>query len=362
VTSKRVLTNNAESVVAWATLIVMKKLWNTLLIMVSLLVLAGSVKALLHYWQYDDVAPDVAKMMLHQVNAEDVRASIREAIAQDNPSDVRMYLQLAKTFGYAIDPAEFAADLQRLESPLNVAKRSVNDFTTGFIQGQAESGAGVAGAVTSDFTVVGDVRDLWEQYQLYTEGKPVNELVVTLAGVGVGLTAATLASSGAASPAKTGVSTTKLAAKGNHLSPAFQTFLLKQGADVFDYKTFMLAARAESSLDGVSKAAVKAYHPQALKSLQQTAEQVNNIRKSSSTVDALQALKYVDNTDDLARLEKLTMKYGTETKGVLKLLGKGVIASVRVLRKSAELLISLVATTLSFIGSLLSFGRIILRR
>jgi hypothetical protein len=209
---------------------------------------------------------------------------------------------------------------------------------------------------------VGDVRDLWEQYQLYTEGKPVNELVVTLAGVGVGLTAATLASSGAASPAKTGVSTTKLAAKGNHLSPAFQTFLLKQGADVFDYKTFMLAARAESSLDGVSKAAVKAYHPQALKSLQQTAEQVNNIRKSSSTVDALQALKYVDNTDDLARLEKLTMKYGTETKGVLKLLGKGAIASVRILRKSAELLISLVSTALSFIGSLLSFGRIILRR
>lgn len=32
----------------------------------------------------------------------------------------------------------------------------------------------------------------WEQYQLYAQGKPVNELIVALAGVGVGLTAARL--------------------------------------------------------------------------------------------------------------------------------------------------------------------------
>lgn len=340
----------------------MKKLFNVSITIVSLLALAGSVKALLHYWQYDEVDPNIAKMMLHQVQADDVRASIREAIAQDNPSDARMYLQLAQTFGYAIDSAEFAADLQRLEAPLNVARRSVNDFTTGFIQGQAQSGAGVAGAVTSDFTVVGDVRDLWEQYQLYAEGKPVNELVVTLAGVGVGLTAATLASAGTASPAKSGVSTTKLAARSDALSPSFQAHLLKQGLDVFDYKAFMTAARADTSFDGVGKAASKAYHPQAVKSLQQTAEQVNNIRKASSIGDTLHLLKFVDNADDLVRLEKLTVKYGSQTKGILKYLGKAAIGSVRILRKSTELLISLVSTALSFIGSLFSFGRIILRR
>ncbi len=340
----------------------MKKLWNTLTIIASLALLVGSVKALLHYWQYDELDPNIANMMLHQVTADDIRVSIREAIAQDNPSDARMYLQLAQTFGYAIDAAEFAADLQRLEAPLNVARRSVNDFTTGFIQGQAQSGAGVAGAVTSDFTVVGDVRDLWEQYQLYAEGKPVNELVVTLAGIGVGLTAATLASAGTASPAKSGVSTTKLAARSDALTPSFQAHLLRQGSDVFDYKVFMTAARADTSFDGVGKAASKAYHPQAVKSLQQTAEQVNNIRKASSIGDTLHLLKFVDNADDLVRLEKLTIKYGSQTKGILKYLGKAAIGSVRILRKSTELLISLVSSVLSFIGSLFSFGRIILRR
>ncbi len=345
----------------WATLSAMKKVWNSLFALISCLVLAGSIKALLSYWQYDEKAADIAAMMTSQVSAEQVDASIQAAIAQNNPDDARMYLQLAKTFGYSIDAARYEADLQRLEAPVNVALRSVNDFTSGFIQGKAESSAGVAGAVASDFTVVGDVRDLWEQYQLYTENKPVNQLVVTLAGVGVGLTAATLISSGAASPIKSGVSTTKMAARGNHLSPPFQQFLLKESSAVFDYKMFMAAARSEKGMDGISQAALKAYNPQALKSLSQTADSVNNIRKSSSTVDALQSLKYVDNAGELARLEKLTAKYGTQSKGILKFLGKSALGTVRVLRKTTELLVSLISTLFSFVGSLYSFSRILMR-
>ncbi len=330
------------------------KFWRIPLLLVSLLLLAGGIKSLLSYWQYDEIAPDIAQMMLHQVSADDVRKSVNEAIAADNPGDARMYLSLAKTFGYAIDPAEFEAQLQQLESPLNTARRTVNDFTHGFIAGNAESGAGVAGAITSDFTVVGDVRDLWEQYQLYSKGQPVNELVVTLAGVGVGLTAATVVSAGGTTPVKGGVSTTKMAARAGHLTPNFQKVLLKEGANVFDAKAFLTAARAERSMDGIGKAAVKAYNPQALTALEKTAEQVNNIRKASSTSDALHVLKFVDTGEDLARVEKLTLKYGAETKGILKFLGKSAIASVRVLRKTVELLISGLVSVISFISSLLS--------
>ncbi|MDD5393774.1 MAG: hypothetical protein PHE17_12215 [Thiothrix sp.] len=332
------------------------KIWNFSVLLISLLLLGGSVKALLSYWQYDEIAADVAQMMLHQVSTDDIRASVREAIAADNPEDARMYLRLAKTFGYTIAPTEFEAKLQELESPFNTARRTVNDFSTGFIDGKAESGAGVAGAITSDFTVVGDVRDLWEQYQLYAQNKPVNELVVTLAGVGIGLTAATVASAGAATPAKGGVSTTKLAARAGRLTPDFQKLLLKQGSDVFNYKAFMLAARAERGMDGVGKAALKAYNPQAVKALQQTAEQVNNIRKASSTADALHVLKYVENSGDLVRLEKLTLKYGAGTKGILKLLGRGALGSVRILRKSVELLLSGLVTLISSLSTLMSLA------
>ena len=338
------------------------KLWNFTLLLISVLLLAGSVKALLDYWQYDEMAVDVAQMMLHQVNADEVRQQVQEAIASNNPVDARMYLSLAATFGYAVQPAEFEAELQRLESPLNTARRTVNDFATGFFEGNASSGAGVAGALTSDFTVVGDARDLWEQYQLYAKGEPVNELIVTLAGVGVGLTAAAVVSAGAATPVKGGVSTTKLAARGGRLTPRFQQFLLRQGSEVFNYKGFLLAARAERNVDGMTKAAIRAYNPQATRAIQQTAEQVNSIRKASSTADVVHLLSYVENGEDLLRLEKLSLKYSTQTKGIMKLLGKGAIGTVRVLRKSVELLISALASLVSFIAFMVSLGGIKLKK
>lgn len=338
------------------------KIWNFTLLVIAALLLAGSVKALLDYWQYDEVAADVAQMMLHQVSAEEVHQQVQTAIASNNPAEARMYLRLAQTFGYTIGPAPFEAELQRLESPLNTARRTVNDFATGFLDGQADSGAGVAGALTADFTVVGDARDLWEQYQLYAQGKPVNELVVTLAGVGVGLTAATVMSAGSATPVKGGVSTTKLAARTNRLTPGFQKFLLRQGSEVFDYHAFLLAARTERSLEGISKAAVRAYHPQAVRGIQQTAEQVNTIRKASSTADVVHLLQYVEDGQDLARLEKLSLKYGSETRGIMKFLGKSAIGSVRVLRKSGELLISVAATLVSFIAFLFSLSGIRMKK
>ncbi|OQW99588.1 MAG: hypothetical protein BWK73_50150 [Thiothrix lacustris] len=338
------------------------KVWNWIMALVSVMLLVGSLKALLDYWQYDELAADVGQMMLHQVSAEQVRQQVQDAIANNNPADARVYLSLATTFGYALQPAEFEAELQRLESPLNTARRNVNDFASGFIDGDATSSAGVVGALTSDFTVIGDGRDLWEQYQLYAKGEPVNELIVTLAGVGVGLTAATVASAGTTAAVKGGVSTTKLAAKGGRLTPSFQKFLLRQGSDVFDYKSFLLAVRADKSVDGISKAAVRAYNPNATQAIQRTAEQVNNIRKVSSTADVVHLLQYVENADDLVRLEKLSLKYGTQTKAIMKLLGKGAIGTVRILRKSTEWLISMIASFASFVASLVSFGSIRLKK
>lgn len=334
----------------------MKRLTYFVLTLISLLLLAGSARLLLADWQYDEIAPDVVQMMLHQVSTEQLRETVRAAIQADDPKEARLYLGLAQTFGYPLAAAEFESELQRLESPLNQARRTVNDFASGFLDGQGDSTASVAGAVTSDFTVVGDVRDLWEQYQQYAKGEPVNELIVSLAGVGVGLTAATLASAGAAGPVKSGVSTTKLAARTGHLTGSFQRFLLKQSMDVFDYKAFLLALRGEKSVENISQAAVRAYNPQAVDALTHTAGHINRIRKASSTADTLHLLQYVENGDDLIRLEKLAVQYGPQTRGILKLLGRSAIGTVRVLRKSGRLLVEIAGVLLSAIATLVTFS------
>jgi hypothetical protein len=326
-----------------------------ILFVISFAMLVFSLLQVLAYWQYDERLQDIAQLMRTDVTTADIEQQITRAIAEDNPEDARMYLALADTFGYQLSQ-DFEAPLAGLENPLNSTLRETGRFIDGFLEGQADSGAGVAGAITADFTVVGDVRDLKEQYDLYAQGQEVSELIVTLAGVGVGLTAATVMSAGSAAPAKSGVSALKIAGRSGKLTPKLQKMLLRQGRSVFDYPLFLRTVKSEQSIDGVRRAAVRAYNPQAMSALGETAQQVNNVRRSTSMLDTISLLRYVENADDLRRLEKVSAQYGSITRGILRLAGKGAIGTVRVLRHATELMISLAASLVSLLATLFSVG------
>ena len=331
-------------------------MFRAILFIGAFALLVYSLMSVFNYWDFDELSPDISALMTKNVSAADLEVQINAAIQNDNPDDARMYLAIAQTFGYAVNAANFLPQIEALETPWQVTRRQAEQFANGFLEGSADSGAGVAGAVTADFTVIGDARDLYEQYQNLQAGKEVNELITALAGVGVGLTAVTVLSSGSAAPLKTGSSTLKLAARAKKLSPNMQSVLVKQATDLFDYKTFLLATRGDRSLTSLRQAAIKAYNPKALDALSETATQVNSIRKSTSLVDTLDILRYADSADDLRRLEKLSVKYGTETKGILKLLGKGAIGTVRVLRHATELVIAALASLVSLLASLMSLS------
>ncbi len=326
-----------------------------ILLFTSFAMLVFSLLQVLNYWQYDEKLQNIAALMQRDVTVADIEKQVQQAIQQDNPEDVRMYLAVADTFGYPLN-GDYEAQLAELEKPLNSTLRQTGRFIDGFLEGEADSGAGVAGAMTADFTVVGDVRDLKEQYALYAQGQEVSELIITLAGVGVGLTAATVVSAGSAAPAKSGVSALKIAGRSGKLTPKLQKMLLRQGRAVFDYPLFLRTVKNEPGIAGVRRAVVRAYNPQAMSALGETAQQVNNVRRSTSTLDTIQLLRYVENADDLRRLEKVSGRYGSLTRGIMRLLGKGAIGTVRVLRHTTELLASLVAGLLSLLATLFSVG------
>lgn len=328
-----------------------------LLRVATLVLFVISARMALSYWQYDEYAVDVVKLFSQQVTPQHLTQQIDTALANHRPDEARMYLKLADLFALPLDKTVYETRLQELESPLNVATRTVTEFASGFWGGSAETGAGVAGAITSDFTVVGDVRDLWEQYDLYQQAKPTNELIIALAGVGVGLTAATVVSAGSASPVKAGVSMLKIATRTGRLTPRFQAYLTRQANHVFDTQAFLRSAKQEQSLEGITRAVQDAYQPAAVQTLSELATQTNSMRQASSVLDTVHLLQYVESADDLRRLEKLTIKYGTETKGIMKLLGNSAIGTMRVLRRTTELVLSLVSTLLSFLGMLLVWRR-----
>ena len=89
--------------------------------------------------------------------------------------------------------------------------RSASAGTRGFVTGEGEGTAGAVGAVVSDLTVIGDLRDATAQAGHYLNNEPVDETVLALSAAGIGLSGAIIATSGVAITFKAGVSVAKLA-------------------------------------------------------------------------------------------------------------------------------------------------------
>ncbi len=321
----------------------------------SLCAVALSIYQVTQYWNYQEVLVDLSKQLKNKVSKETIEAEILNTFERSDFDDVRMYLEIAKNNNYSLDFSSYQQQLSEQDTQIKRIVNNTSNFIDGFLKGDGSNIAGIAGAVSADFTVVGDVRDLKKETNKYLDGKDVNELIVILSGTGIGLTALTIGSMGTAAPAKTGASMMKLAVKTQRISKGFQKQLLKLGRKIFDWPLFTRLVKQDKSFNNIQRAAKRAYHPAAIQPLKMVAVQVNTIRKSSSAADTLHLLKYIENTDDLRHLEKVTVKYGSQTKGMMKLVGKGALRTVRVLKKTTELLISVISSIFSGALSLLLF-------
>lgn len=321
----------------------------------SLCIFLLSVSRVGQYWDYQEILIDVEQQISQNITQEDLSQQIQQSINQSELEDARSYLQIAKEHNIAIDYGYFENEIKQKDEPLKRIIKNSSDFVEGFIEGKSSNLAGVVGSITADFTIIGDARDLRKEYIKYQEGKPVDELIVVLSGAGIGLTALTVGSLGAASPAKTGASTIKHAVKSQQLTKTFQNQILKLGRKVFDWSAFTRILKQNTSLSNIRRAVKIAYQPKAIKPLSVIASKVNNIRKLSSLSDSLFLLKYIDNASELNRLEKVVVRHGNKTKVLFKLLGKSVIKTTRVLKKTIELFLSIVSSIISGLFSLLLF-------
>jgi len=308
--------------------------------------LAGFVYAIYNiaeHWDYDIKAPDVEAMLANRVDAETLKQSVEGALRAEEFDEARSLIVIGQKYGHSLDYVAYNTYLTKHDTSTSRMTKQVTGFAEGFFSGKGEDASGVAGALAADFTVVGDLRDLSEQFSNYQDGQPVNQLITTLAGIGVGLTAVTIGSGGMAAPAKAGASTLKLAARMNRLTRSFRDELMRIGAKVFDWQQFLRLSKG-ADLTSISRVAKQSYNPQAARSLGALAEQANGIRKNTSVVDSIHLLKYVENTDDLRSVNRLSQRFGIHTRGVFRLLGKTAIRGVKALRITLELLIAITSS------------------
>ena len=320
--------------------------------------LAGFIYAIFNiaeHWEYDIETPDVEGMLANRSNAERLQQSVESAIRTESYDEVRSLLALGQQYNHPLDYTAYNNYLEKYDTTTSRMTRQLTGFTEGFLLGKGDDASGVAGALASDFTVVGDLRDLSEQFGLYQQGQPVNQLITTLAGIGVGLTAVTIGSGGAAAPAKVGVSTLKFAARMNRLTHSFRNELMRTSGKVFDWQQFLRLSKG-SDLSGISRVAKQAYNSQAARSLSSLAEQANGVRKNTSVIDSIYLLKYVDNAEDLKSVNRLSKRFGIHTRGVFRLLGKTAIRGVKALRITLELLINIISSIFFGLLFILTIG------
>jgi hypothetical protein len=208
-----------------------------------------------------------------------------------------------------------------------LAKRGANEFFRGVVNGEATSGAGLAGVVVSDLTGVGDVRDLIREGSKISRGEEPDHLILGLAAVGLAVTGATLASVGAALPARAGISTMRVAAKTGRFSKPLAATVGRLAHDAVDTKAVITAATAAARLDLVAarSAAREAARPAALLRLRRMAEDVAIIGRRAGVRGAQETLAITHNVAEVRRVARLAETRGVSTRAVLKILGRGAL-------------------------------------
>ncbi|MBP2301465.1 hypothetical protein [Azospirillum picis] len=313
---------------------------------------AGLVAALL---LYEPPAPpgdaQAREAMVAQVREVATRARLEHEIAaaldEGDPDRAEEYFEVAGLVAVPVDPAlheRWVDETSGWKAAVRTAKRTAD----GFLTGEGEGTAGIMGALASDLTVVGDVRDLGEQAARMIRGESVDELAVGLSMVGVALTAGTVATAGTALPAKTGISVVKLARRTGRLTAAFQRRVGMMVARSADLPAFRAAVRDTPwyRLDELSRAAYRHAAGLDVTELRRVFASLGDIGRSLPPSRTLALLRHVDDVEDLRHAERATRLLGKPVSGALRLTGKALFRAFG----------ATTAITMALAGALLSLG------
>ncbi|WP_146204790.1 hypothetical protein [Jannaschia seohaensis] len=259
-----------------------------------------------------------------------LQAALDEAVAEPDADRTEMLLALAAELGRTVDPAAAEALLAETRAPLAQAAACgacMADIAT------CESLRLVAAcALPFELSPLGDVNALRRAGVDWSAGRQVDTVDASLALVGLGATAAVLASGGSSASIKAGTGLLRMARRMGSVSPALARQLdlpIRWGAVPAYLRG---TARLEDVTDTARLARVGAI-----------AREMDAVRRATSSAEALRLLRLVDGPEDAARLARLSEAAGPRTPRTLDVLGKSRAfrATLRLSRTAAATLLLL---------------------
>jgi len=227
----------------------------------------------------------------HDVAASEIRAALESGDA----GLAQSFVELAAERGVPVDPS-----LTKKVNDAATNRGSFADtagrFVHGLWTGEPADLASLAGTAVGDLFVFGDIRDAAREGTRYLTGQKYDPWILGLAGVGIGLTAATYVTLGAGLPERVGLSLVKAARRTGRLNPA-------------------LAARAAREVVKVEEAG----------GLFELTGNVGRVETQAGAQAALDSLAVVESPQDMSRLARLAAAKGSKTRAIIKLLGRAAI-------------------------------------
>jgi hypothetical protein len=259
-------------------------------------------------------------------NATVAAREIEAALGADDPELAQSFVELARDRGVALDPGLVARVEQGTTTAATTA-RHAGHFVRGFVTGEPDDLASLAGTAAGDLFVYGDARDAVREGWRLARGEQADELILGLACVGLAITAGTYASLGAGAPARIGVSMIKAARKGGHLGAKLSTAVLRAAKESVDGAALRQAfTRASLLRPALAVRAVReAVKVDKAGGLMHLARDIGRVQQKAGTRAALDGLKLADDPKDVARLARLADAKGGKTRAIVKLLGRGAI-------------------------------------
>jgi hypothetical protein len=239
----------------------------------------------------DDPARLTDLQLADRFGAKLAEREIAAALDRDDTELAESFAALAEQRGIAV-PDDLKARLVQAQSPGMRSSRAAGIFGRGFLTGETDDVAGLAGAATGDLIGWGDVRDLAREGWHALSGQDVNRLLVGMSAAGLAVTAWTYLSAGAAMPVREGLSVVKAAGRAERLGKGLVESVGRSLAN----------GRIERV--GVALA------------------DLGTIESKAGTRAALQGLREVEGLSEVSKLKQLANVKGRSTLAILKTLGR----------------------------------------
>lgn len=289
------------------------------------------------------------------MNDDKIAGRVADAVARDDAADTMLYLDIARKAGIPL-----AGGLEAAAYAVQAREQSfdeqLSDYVSGFVTGQGDSLAGLGGAITSDLTVYGDLRDITLEGGRMLAGEDYSPFILGLSAVGIAATAGTVATGGGGVVVKAGVSFVKFARRAGHMSAGFAARLLRLSEDAIDLpglkgvlKTLDLADPA-GSWTRLSKFLGEVKDARIFKVLGKLEE----IRAEVGTTEALRLLKRMDKIEDVDEIHTIAKAAGKRTRGVMELTGKSTFRAIKYTANVVQILFEYVWGLILWIGGLLA--------